>query len=62
VLLFVFFCLNKMFVPGYFFRFVHDFSPVDLYLLFLTFDAAFEVNLGHVVDFLTAIVVLVFVA
>ena len=56
-LCFILFCSHKVFVPGYFFGFVHW-----LLLLFFGFDSAFEVDFGQFVGFISAIVIFVFTA
>jgi hypothetical protein len=62
-LLVVLFGFDTMFTPGYFFRFVHTaFSLLKKrckYLLLFAFDTAFEIDLGHFLGFVGAIIVFI---
>ena len=69
LLLFVLFGFHQVFVPGYFFGLVHNFSPVSGNLatarvattLLFGFVAAFKIDLCHLVSFVSTVVVFVIV-
>lgn len=59
-------CLLEMFMPGYLFCLVHrDCTTFHLFssiLLFFAFDVSLEIDFGHVIRLVAAIIILIFIA